>query len=449
MAFDKLDRFIEKKSVKAYSLPNFDSMQVLGVSNQVGIAITDHKKSKDLSKYQLIEEGDFAYNPYRINVGSIGLVPKGVKGLVSPAYVVFKTKNSLLPELLFDFLKSADGLFQIAKYARGTVRKSLRFNDLCQIEMQIPPIDIQRSILRKKESVQVEINEFKTELTHQQTLLKKLRQQILQEAIEGKLTAEWRQQNPDVEPASELLARIQAEKNQLVKDKKIKKQKPLPPINEEEKPFSLPEGWEWCRIWDVAELITSGSRDWAKYYADEGAIFVTMGNLSKDSYRLRMNKVRYVKAPLNSEGSRTKLQEGDLLISITGDVGNLGVIPKGFGEAYINQHTCMLRYMPECRRQYYLEVMRSPFAKWQYNAPQRGIKNSFRLGDVGEMLLPLPPAKEQYVIAEKVKYLTSLCDQLEAQITDNQTHAEQLMQAVLREAFSHSSGQQNQEAVNA
>ncbi|MBF0235150.1 MAG: hypothetical protein HQK65_19270 [Desulfamplus sp.] len=143
MAFDKLDRFIEKKSVKAYSLPNFDSMQVLGVSNQVGIAITDHKKSKDLSKYQLIEEGDFAYNPYRINVGSIGLVPKGVKGLVSPAYVVFKTKESLLPELLFDFLKSANGLFQIAKYARGTVRKSLRFNDLCQIEMQIPPIDIQ------------------------------------------------------------------------------------------------------------------------------------------------------------------------------------------------------------------------------------------------------------------------------------------------------------------
>ncbi|MFQ5641031.1 MAG: hypothetical protein ACE5IR_23890, partial [bacterium] len=91
MGASTLTNFVEKKSIRAENLPGYHLMQVLGVSNKTGITVTDHKKSKDLSKYQLIEEGDFAYNPYRINVGSIGLVSNGVKGLVSPTYFVFKT----------------------------------------------------------------------------------------------------------------------------------------------------------------------------------------------------------------------------------------------------------------------------------------------------------------------------------------------------------------------
>ena len=153
-----------------------------------------------------------------------------------------------------------------------------------------------------------------------------------------------------------------------------------------------------------------------------------------------MDKVRYVQPPPNSEGARTRLEQGDLLISITGDVGNLGLIPENFGEAYINQHTCMLRYMPECRNnRYFLDLMRSPLAQKQYSASQRGIKNSFRLGDVGEMIIPLPTLQEQKTIVAKVEKLLIFCDQLETQITHNQTHAEQLMQAVLKEAFSQDS----------
>ncbi|WP_246769504.1 restriction endonuclease subunit S [Escherichia sp. E2593] len=172
-----------------------------------------------------------------------------------------------------------------------------------------------------------------------------LKQTILQLAVMGKLVP----QDPNDEPASELLKRIAQEKAQLVKEGKIKKQKPLPPISDEEKPFELPEGWEWCRISDVAMFATSGSRDWAKYYAQSGALFITMGNLSKDTYNLRMDNLRYVNPPEDGEGVRTKLEAFDLLISITGDVGNLGLIPDNFGLAYINQHTCLLRFLPSCR----------------------------------------------------------------------------------------------------
>lgn len=211
-----------------------------------------------------------------------------------------------------------------------------------------------------------------------------LKQTILQLAVMGKLVP----QDPNDEPASELLKRIAQEKAQLVKDGKIKKQKPLPPISDEEKPFELPEGWEWCRVSEVAMFTTSGSRDWAKYYSESGALFVTMGNLSKDSYDLRMDNRRYVNPPENGEGLRTKLEPFDLIISITGDVGNLGLIPEDLGLAYINQHSCLLRFIPICRNYYFPELMRSPLAKLQFNAPQRGIKNSFRLSDVETMVIP-------------------------------------------------------------
>ncbi|ESG49795.1 Restriction endonuclease S subunit [Salmonella enterica subsp. enterica serovar Muenchen str. baa1674] len=243
-----------------------------------------------------------------------------------------------------------------------------------------------------------------------------LKQTILQLAVMGKLVP----QDPSDEPASELLKRIAQEKAQLVKDGKMKKQKPLPPISDEEKPFELPDGWEWCRVSEVAMFTTSGSRDWAKYYSESGALFVTMGNLSKDSYDLRMDNRRYVNPPENGEGLRTKLEPFDLIISITGDVGNLGLIPEDLGLAYINQHSCLLRFIPTCRNYYFPELMRSPLAKLQFNAPQRGIKNSFRLSDVETIVIPLPPYKEQILIAEKIRVLMNICDVLRASIQSAQ-----------------------------
>jgi type I restriction enzyme, S subunit len=247
-----------------------------------------------------------------------------------------------------------------------------------------------------------------------------LRKVILQLAVMGKLVP----QDPNDEPASELLRAIGEERKRLVEEGKIKQPKPSSKIKVDEIPYGLPVSWKWCRVWDISQLITSGSRDWAKYYSTSGSIFVTMGNLSRGNYNLRMDNVRYVQPPMDGEGSRTKLEEHDLLISITGDVGNLGLIPKDFGDAYINQHTCLLRFMPTCRNRYFPELMRSPFAKFQFDAPQRGIKNSFRLGDVGEMIIPLPPLAEQHRIVTKIDRLMALCDELEKQIdaaTDKRT----------------------------
>jgi len=261
--------------------------------------------------------------------------------------------------------------------------------------------------------------------------IKQLRQAILNLAVYGQLVP----QDPNDEPAAELLKRIQAEKARLVKEGKIRKQQPLPRIETNELSYCLPLGWAWTRLGEISQLVTSGSRDWAKYYSKDGAIFVRMGNLSKDNYRMRLAQIQHVTPPINGEGGRTRLEPWDILISITGDVGMLGLVPEGFGEAYINQHTAMVRPMDEVKGLFLAELFRSPFAQNQFNAPQRGIKNSFRLTDVTELIIPLPPLAEQHRIVAKVDELMALCDQLEAQLTTTETDSRRLLEAVLRDAL--------------
>jgi type I restriction enzyme, S subunit len=249
----------------------------------------------------------------------------------------------------------------------------------------------------------------------------RLRGLVLDLAIRGKLV----RQNHTAESAKDLITRLG-----LCVDGTAVEAFAKDPLA-----FDLPASWRWVNLSSVAELITSGSRDWAQHYADEGAIFVRMGNLSKDSYALRLDNIQRVKAPESGEGRRTQLKAGDLLISITGEVGMLGLIPEDFGEAYINQHTCLVRLRAEVKGRYFPEVLRSSFAKAQFNAPQRGIKNSFRLGDVGQILVPLPPVEEQHRIVAKVDELLALCDQLEASLTTSARLRAQLLDALLHEAM--------------
>jgi type I restriction enzyme S subunit len=286
----------------------------------------------------------------------------------------------------------------------------------------------------------IKVGTLLDDFSNQQIYLTQLRQAILQEAIEGKLTADWRIKNPVQKgnpnfDATALLEQIKAEKQRLITEGKIKKDKPLATINPDDVPFALPNGWVWVRLGDLTELITSGSRDWAIYYKDEGrAKFVRMGNLSHDWFDLKNNKIQMVEPP-KSEGTRTSLIENDLLISITGDIGWKALIPKDFGEGYINQHTALVRFTNLLRGKFFPIILCSPFSKKQFNAPQRGIKNSLRLGDISEHLIALPPLAEQNAIVERVDRLLESVNTLERQVTERKSYAQQLMQAVLKEAF--------------
>lgn len=171
----------------------------------------------------------------------------------------------------------------VAATKSGTSKESINQKNLKKYEIPYFDIKQQSFWIEKLKNTQIQKELLNKELIEQQILLKKLRQQILQEAIEGKLTQGWREKNPNTEPASELLKHIQAEKQQLIKEKKIKVQKTLPVISEDEKPFELPKSWAWCPLVDCSinkdEFripITKSDRDRRRkiynYYGASGVI---------------------------------------------------------------------------------------------------------------------------------------------------------------------------------
>lgn len=105
----------------------------------------------------------------------------------------------------------------------------------------------------------------------------------------------------------------------------------------------IPKEWDLATLGSISELVTSGSRGWAAYYADEGAVFVRIGNLTREHPNLWLEDVVRVQPPTSAEGARTRLATDDVLISITADLGIVGVVPSGLGEAYINQHIALVR----------------------------------------------------------------------------------------------------------
>ena len=320
-------------------------------------------------------------------------------------------------------------VFFLYKYAgwiggKGIGIQGLSSNALHSLLVPVPPIAEQERIVKRLEIIKPlsdKYSEASEQIQELNNLFPEhLKKSILQYAVQGKLVP----QDPADEPASVLLERIRTEKEKLIKAGKIKRDKHESVIFrrdnsyyekvdgierciDDELPFEIPESWGWCRLKSLTENITSGSRDWAKYYSTTGAAFLRMGNLSKNSFDLRLEHIQRVSIPSKAEGTRTSLQSGDLLFSITGDVGMLGLIPDGFEEAYINQHTAMIRFLPEIRNKYIPYLLLTDYAQKFYNANQHGIKNSFRLDSIGELLVSIPPEKELFRILQRISLVLS------------------------------------------
>lgn len=428
----KLGDLVENFSVRAKDYGGSEGLDFCGVSNEEGIIKTKYAAEDKAEDYKIIEKGCFAYNPYRVNVGSIGLFTEDYKGLISPAYVVFKPKlNSIIPELLFKFLKSDEGLRQIRFYGRGTVRQALRFEDLCNIELSIPDYPEQEKLFKKLINSQERSNNLSGELTHQLSLVKKLRQQILQDAVQGKLVP----QNPNDEPASELLKKIKAEKAKLIAEKKLKKEKEMPSIKPEEIPFELPEGWVWCRLGEVA-YITSGSTPSQDAFVEKGIPYLKMYNLRNQKIDF-FHKPQYIKEEVhNGQLKRCRAFPGDVIMNIVGPpLGKIAIIPDDLPECNFNQAAVLIRpLIPKMNF----------FIFWHLNEMSeinsidtKGVagQNNISVTQAQNIRIPLPPLSEQLRIVQKLNELMQTCEELESSIKQSVSLNEKLLQQVLREAL--------------
>jgi type I restriction enzyme S subunit len=279
-------------------------------------------------------------------------------------------------------------------------------------------------------------------LKRAQANLKRYKAAVLKAACEGKLV----EQDASDEPASELLARILAERRAKWEDdlrakgkdpKKAKYEEPKSP-DLDELP-ELPSGWCWVTLDQMMHFMTSGSRGWAKYYAESGALFVRVGNFNRLSITLDLQNPTFVDAPQGAEADRTRLQLNDLLITMTADVGMIGIVDERalqWEEAYINQHVGLVRLVFAELLQFVSwalasESVQVQFLKKQYGATKLGLG----FEEVKSIHMPLPPLIEQRRIVAEVERRLSVVQELEGTLTANLARVERLRQAILKRAF--------------
>jgi type I restriction enzyme S subunit len=164
----------------------------------------------------------------------------------------------------------------------------------------------------------------------------------------------------------------------------------------------IPQEWELSSLGQLSKRITSGSRGWAKYYAEEGAKFIRIGNLTREHVNLLLEDIQHVTPPAGSEGKRTALETGDLLVSITADLGIIGVVPEELGEAYINQHIALVRIDKEQANPWWIGNFLAGHKAQQLIAAlnDAGAKAGLNLPTVASIPVPIPDMKEQDEITQ-------------------------------------------------
>lgn len=263
-----------------------------------------------------------------------------------------------------------------------------------------------------------------------------LKQNILQLAVMGKLVA----QDPNDEPASELLKRIAAEKVELVEAKKIKKQKALPEISENEKPFELPKSWEWCRLEDLVEIasgITKGRK-----LAGRNTIsvpYLSVANVQRSF--LDLTNIKQTDIP-TEERDKYQVVDGDLLITEGGDWDKVGrtAIWRDTG-LYIAHQNHVFRarpLLPEQNEVWLEKYLNCPFSRDYFAGSSKQTTNlaSINKTQLRGCLIAIPPTVEQEKIVAKVDELMTLCDQLKHHVADAHNTQLKLADAVTEQPIS-------------
>lgn len=189
-------------------------------------------------------------------------------------------------------------------------------------------------------------------------------------------------------------------------------------------------------IREVSTLVTSGSRGWAKYYSNQGAKFIRIGNLTKESIDIVFDDTQYVELPDKAEGLRSKLQPKDVLVSITADLGSIGLVPQNIGEAYINQHIAVVRFKNAEQGKFMAWYLKSDYGQKDLLKNKRGAgKLGLGLDDIRDSKVPVVSDDVAESIVNIIEARISVCDSIEKTVDTALQQAEAMRQSVLKKAF--------------
>ncbi|BCR31245.1 restriction endonuclease subunit S [Aeromonas caviae] len=454
---------VNKKDWVATGVPFFRTREIVQLS-KFGICdnelfISERLYDELISSGTVPEKNDVMLT----GVGTIGIPYVVIEHdrfyFKDASVLIFKNIFNLWPNYLDLFFRSPCWIEQIHDGSMGTTVHTLTIVRANAIKIPIPPAEEQLRIVAKVGELMALCDQLEqcseSQLSAHQTLVETLlatltdstdadklaqnwarlsthfdtlftteasidalKQTILQLAVMGKLVS----QDPSDEPASALLERIAAEKALLVKEKKIKKEKPLPEISENEKPFELPKGWEWCRLGALMPQFQNG----ASSRGDSGGIPITVLRLAdiKD-WKVSLADTRELSIDSKSI-DKYSLEKGDtLIIRVNGSsdiVGRFIGCDENYDAIYCD-HFIRMRFLVEVFNTRYLSllgssnIVRSKIADLFISTAGQKTVNQ---GHISSIVLPLPSITEQHRIVAKVDELMTLCDQLKSRLQTNQ-----------------------------
>ena len=276
--------------------------------------------------------------------------------------------NSAIPKInslcLYYYLCTENFVQNLLSMASATTIAIVNKSKMESCAFPLPPLSEQQRIVECIEELFAKLDEAKERLQEVAESFAVRKAAILHKAFTGELTKQWRLENG-------------------VSD----------------------ESWEEKKGEDFFEYVTSGSRGWAKYYSDKGSIFVRMGNLNHGTIELDFSDIRYVELPNQVEGQRSKLQKNDILISITADVGMIGLVREDM-DAYINQHVALARPKNDLYAEFLAWYFVSDVGLQQMQNKQRGAtKIGLGLQDIRSIILKIPTLPEQHEIVRLINNL--------------------------------------------
>ena len=302
---------------------------------------------------------------------------------------------------------------ELVKKSTGTTFKAVASTSIKNFLIPLPPLEEQKRIVAKVDELFELIDELDN---NKQELLENIsntRNKVLQLAIQGKLV----EQCEDDEPASVLLERIKEEKEQLIKDKVIKKEKPLPDISEEEKLFKTPSSWEWCRLGNISNIVMGQSPDSSTVSDVKGGVEFHQGKASFGKVFIN-NSGLYCTKP-----SKIAIPD-DILLSVRAPVGTLNITDR---ELCIGRGLVAIRKYIDIENKffyYFIMALEEELVKKSTGTTFKAVASTA----IKEFLIPLPPLEEQNRIVAKIDLIMDYLDKLQQEIESQEIILKDILQ---------------------
>ncbi len=401
--------------------------------------------------YTMVTLGDTnkTHNEYQFDANAviIPLVSSTGHGHASMRQVKYQEGKFALGNILCAVIPN-DENFVLAKYLqiylhlyrnellvsqmKGMANVSLPMNRIADVQVEIPDIEKQRKIVEIEKKVTQNSVTLHQLFSEQKGLSSKLKQTVLHNAIQGKLTAEWRKEHPAEEPASELLKRIKLEKQQMIASGKLKKEKPLEPIKPEEIPFEIPGSWTWGRWGELSESIQYGYN--APAQENGRILMIRISDIQNNT--IIWDKVPYCQIPEN-EINNYLIKKNDILFARTGGtVGKSYLVTDEPRSAIYAGYLIRTRYSSSLEPKFLKSFMESELYWSQLTNGTRGAAQPNCNGQtLSKMILPIPPLSEQQEIVRRLDAIMDTVSSLENQISESERTSEELLKAIVGEVM--------------